>query len=318
MKLSVIIPNYNGAQYLDQCLKSLMRQEEKDFEIIVVDDASTDGSAQKAMESFPCVKWIFHEENRGFAASVNDGIAAAEADHVLLLNNDTVAERHFVGELYRAVTKSEDIFSASAAMLKMDKPSELDGAGDCFSSLGWAFSPGRDKPEREYRKGREIFSACGGAAIYRKDLLMGLGAFDEEHFAYLEDVDLGFRAKWAGFRNVYAPRARVLHAGSGSSGSRYNPFKLRLTVRNQIYLLYKNLPLWMLVCNLSHLWLGWLVKLLFFTLKGMGADYLRATAEGLALCGKKRQKRLDFALIPFGRQLRMEAELLLGTIHRFM
>jgi GT2 family glycosyltransferase len=318
MKAGVVIPNYNGERYLEACLKSLTRQDEKDFEIIVVDDASTDGSAEKAQKLFPGVRFLFHEENRGFAAAVNTGIAAVKADAVILLNNDTVADRHFVGTLVRELHRRPDIFSVSACMLDMKKPERVDDAGDSFSTLGWAYSPGRDRPAAEFKRRRNIFSACGGAAIYRKDVLLALGGFDERHFAYLEDVDLGFRAQWNGWRNVYAPRARVLHAGSGSSGSRYNPFKLRLTVRNQIYLVYKNMPLWMLLFNRNHLLLGWLIKLAYFTKKGMGKEYLKATGEGLRLCREGKEQRVDFSKTTLRRQLLMEKKLLSESVQRFI
>ncbi|MCR4642894.1 MAG: glycosyltransferase family 2 protein [Lachnospiraceae bacterium] len=318
MKASVVIPNYNGERYLEACLKSLMRQDETDFEVIVVDDGSSDGAAKKAQERFPDVHFIFHEENRGFAAAVNTGIAAAKADAVILLNNDTVAGRHFVGTLVRELYRRPDIFSVSACMLDMQHPERVDDAGDSFSTLGWAYSPARDRPAAEFKRRRDIFSACAGAAVYRKDVLLKLGAFDERHFAYLEDVDLGFRAQWSGWRSVYAPRAKVLHAGSGSSGSRYNPFKLRLTVRNQVYLVYKNMPLWMLIFNRNYLLLGWLIKLAYFAKKGMGKDYLKATGEGFRLCREGKLRRVDFKKVPFRRQLLMEKKLLAGSVQRFL
>ena len=105
----------------------------------------------------------------------------------------------------------------------------------------------RGKPESEYNKTREIFASCAGAAIYRKEILDEIGYFDEEHFAYLEDVDIGYRAKLHGYRNLFCPTARVLHVGSGTSGSRYNLFKIRYSSRNNLYLIYKNMPLWQII-----------------------------------------------------------------------
>ncbi len=324
VKVSVVIPNYNGKKYLEACVDSLFRQSVRSFEIIIVDDASTDASAEELKGKFPenaglpCMRYLKHDKNKGFAASVNDGIAAARTGYVLLLNNDTVADTDFVETMWRAICRSGNIFSVSAKMLKMDEPSKTDDAGDFFCSLGWAFSDARDKDAAVFDRKREVFSACGGAAIYRKDVLDKLGGFDEAHFAYLEDVDLGYRALWQGYRNIYAPGAVVLHAGSGSSGSRYNEFKLRLTVRNQLYLIYKNMPCWQIVLNFPCLLAGWLIKLAFFARKGMGRAYISAFKEGLKMCAANRDKRADMSSIPFKRQLLMECRLVRNTLRRFV
>ena len=324
LRVSVVIPNYNGAEYLEACLDSLMAQGVRSFEIIVVDDASSDGSAEAMQQkypestSLPRVRFLYHDKNEGFAKSVNDGIALAKAEYVILLNNDTRAEEDFVETLWKEIRRREDIFSVSAAMRNMKEPELMDDAGDYFCALGWAFSDARDRNAGDYGRRREVFSACGGAAIYRKKLLTELGGFDNRHFAYLEDVDLGFRAKWAGYRNTYAPDAVVYHAGSGSSGSRYNPFKLRLTVRNQLYLLYKNLPLWQWIVNFPLLLAGWLVKFGYFALKGMGVGYGKAFAEGVKLCAEGKERRVDFTGVPLKRQLAMEFILLENTLRRFL
>lgn len=115
--------------------------------------------------------------------------------------------------------------------------------GNYYNCLGWAFALGKGKSEEKYKKERKIFASCGGAAIYRTKLVKQLGGFDEEHFAYLEDIDLGYRAQIAGYENWYLPKAGVYHVGSGTSGSRYNQFKIRYSSRNNVYMLYKNMPL---------------------------------------------------------------------------
>ena len=324
IKVSVIIPNYNGKQYLKDCVDSLFKQSVRSFEVVIVDDASTDNSAEDLEKvypqnsGFPIVRYLYHSENKGFAASVNDGIKAAVSDYVVLLNNDTAVEKDFVRSLWKDIRRAEDIFSVSAKMLNMHESDKMDDAGDLFCALGWAFSDARDKRADKFNRYMDIFSACGGAAIYRKDMLTGLGGFDEAHFAYLEDVDLGYRAKWQGYRNIYSPKAVVLHAGSGSSGSRYNEFKLRLTVRNQVYLIYKNMPGWQIAFNFPLLLAGWMIKLAFFAKKGMGSAYIKAFAEGIRLCRANAGKRPDFSQIPFKRQLKMEAELIANTFRRLM
>ena len=214
-KVSVVIPNYNGHDYLSDCVASLMKQDVRRFEIIIVDDASTDNSMQEIMEQYPAegawpeLKYIRHFQNRGFCASVNDGIAAARAEYVILLNNDTVADTGFVKSLWNAVWRSEDIFSVSSRMISLKDKDVLDDCGDLYCALGWAFAPAKDKGTSKYRKRAEVFAACGGASIYRKSILPELGGFDEAHFAYLEDMDLGYRAKLKGYRNMYEPSAIV-------------------------------------------------------------------------------------------------------------
>ena len=324
IKVSVIIPNYNGKQFLEACVDSLFKPSVRSFEVIIVDDASADSSAEALMEKYPqdnglpAVRYLFHKKNRGFAASVNDGIKAAASEYVLLLNNDTVADKFFVENMWREIHRRGDVFSVSAKMLNMHEPEKMDDAGDYFCALGWAFSDARDKDAERYAKRREVFSACGGAAIYRKEVLLKLGGFDEAHFAYLEDVDLGYRALWQGYRNIYSPGAAVLHAGSGSSGSRYNEFKLGLTVRNQVYLVYKNMPLWQMILNFCPLMAGWIIKAVFFARKGMGAAYIKAFAGGIRLCRENKAKRVDFSRIPLKRQLYMQYLLLKYTLRRFL
>ncbi len=317
IRVSVIIPNYNGMEYLDNCINSLRGQDFKNFEIIVVDDASADESVAY-LKTCDDIRLFCHKENVGFAASVNDGIKEAKAEYVLLLNNDTVAGRSFVGELYKAVRTDEKVFSVSAKMLSMKDPTMMDDAGDYYCSLGWQFTTAKDRPASEYRKATEVFSACAGAAIYKRDLLLELGGFDEAHFAYLEDVDLGYRAKWRGYRNLYWPRAVVKHAGSAVSGSRHNEFKVRLTARNNIYLIYKNMPLWQIILNAPQLFAGILIKMAFFAVKGLGAAYLEGLLQGVRLCGNQSEMRPDYSKIPMPVQIRMEMELLANTFRRIL
>ncbi|HOO80508.1 MAG TPA: glycosyltransferase family 2 protein [Lachnospiraceae bacterium] len=323
-KVSVIIPNYNGEAYLNQCLDSLLQQDVRSFEIIIVDDASTDHSIEEAKkkypenDAFPQTKYLMHESNQGFCKSVNDGIKMASSPYVILLNNDTVVDAAFVRELYQAIHCSEKIFSVGAKMVSLKDPDIMDDGGDYYCSLGWAFAPAKDRPAINYMKKARIFASCGGAAIYRKKLLEELGMFDENHFAYLEDIDIGYRARLMGYVNVFAPQALVYHAGSAASGSRYNDFKARLSARNSIYLIYKNMPIWQIVLNMPHLIIGFMLKIVFYILKHMGHTYLSGIKEGIELCRTEegRKHRMDFKRVGLGRLLILEAELLTNTVRR--
>lgn len=307
MEVSVIIPNYNGEPYIGECLDSLKDQCAGRAEVIVVDNGSADGSVRLIKERYPWVRLIALEQNGGFSRAANVGIRASEAEFVILLNSDTRSDGGFVEQLLAAIRADAQIFSCQAQMRQMDRPQLLDGAGDFYCVLGWAFARGKDKPWERYRAPGDIFSACAGAAIYRKSLFAKTGYFDENHFAYLEDVDIGYRAKILGFRNCYAPDAVVWHRGSASSGSRHNRFKAGLAARNNLYLIYKNMPLWQILINLPFLLAGMLGKLLFYTAKGMGLTYLKGLWKGVLLA--RKGQKAGFLAENFDRCWKIEAEL---------
>ncbi len=285
-KITVVIPNYNGIKYLKTCLESLYAQEDgtPEYDVVIVDNASGDGSIEQAEEFFPQARIIRLKENTGFCHAVNVGMNASEAPYVLLLNNDTKVESGFIKALYEAIEKDQKIFSVSAQMLMWDRPDLLDGAGDHYNALGWGFARGKGRPADRYNRPVRIFSSCAGAAIYRRSILNQIGLLDELHFAYLEDMDLGYRALIHGYRNVYEPRAKVLHYGSASTGSRYNEFKTGLASANNVYLIYKNMPFLQWLFNLPCLCVGFFVKWLFFVRKGMGKIYLQGLKKGWKRC----------------------------------
>ena len=313
-KVSVIIPNYNGMQYVKRCLDSLMAQTLKDWEILFIDNGSADGSRELVEKEYPLVRVIALPENLGFCGAVNIGIRAATAPYVVLLNNDTEAEPEFLQELYDGIRRKPRAFSGGAMMLQFHDREKIDDAGNFYNALGWAFALGKGKPAADYNKERKIFSACGGAAIYRKDLLEELGYFDEEHFAYLEDTDIGYRAQIAGYENWYFPKAKVYHVGSGTSGSRYNQFKIRYSSRNNIYMIYKNMPILQIVLNMPLLVAGFTVKLLFFSFKGYGREYAAGIKNGFSICKKNKVR---FQWKHMGNYCRIQIQLWVNLIRRF-
>ena len=149
------------------------------------------------------------------------------------------------------------------------------------------------QPVGDYREPAEVFSACAGAAMYRRELFAKVGLFDELHFAYLEDLDLGYRAKIQGYRNVYCPTAKVYHVGSGTSGSKYNSFKVKLSARNSVYVNYKNMPLPQLILNAPALAAGYFVKWCFFMKIGFGKDYIDGLKEGFKTAKQCRKVKYD-------------------------
>lgn len=314
-KITVVIPNYNGKKYLEGCLQALEQERQcpktPEFEILVVDNGSTDGSAELAAEQFPDVKIIFLKENTGFCHGVNVGIQNSQAPYVILLNNDTKVKAGFIKHLYFAIEKKTDIFSVSAKMLMWDNPELIDDAGDYYCALGWAYGRGKGKPARCYEKPAKVFSACGGAAIYRRSILEEIGLFDENHFAYLEDLDIGYRARIRGYQNLYEPRAQVLHFGSASTGSRYNKQKTVLAASNSVYVIAKNMPLFQVLLNLPFLCMGFLVKFLFFCKKRMGILYLKGLWKGFnqSVSREGRSHKVPFFLKNLKHYLRIQMEL---------
>lgn len=317
MKVTIVIPNYNGIEYLKRCLLSVKQDIlECPAEIIVVDNGSTDGSTEWITENFPEAELIALKENIGFSGAVNLGIKKAKTPFVILLNNDTEVKPGFTKALVGAISSSDRIFSVSARMLDMKQETLLDSAGDLYCALGWAFARGKGKNLHRYDNKAEVFSACAGAAVYRRAVFEEIGYFDELHFAYLEDVDIGWRAKIYGYHNLYEPSACVLHAGSAASGSKYNAFKANLSSANSVYIIGKNMPFLQWLINLPFLVPGFLIKALFFAKKKMGGIYLKGCMRGLSLCfseaGRKNKVKFSFShLGNYGKiQLSLWANLL--------
>ena len=310
MKVTVVIPNYNGISFLKDCMDSLEKQTYKDFSVLVVDNASKDTSAQFLQENYPWVEVLELDKNYGFSGAVNKGIAHAQSEYVILLNNDTASDENYVAELVKCMDKDEKIFSANPKMIQMYNKELLDDAGDMYSVIGWGFQRGVGQKSSGYNRECRIFSSCAGAAIYRRSVFDEIGMFDEMHFAYLEDIDVGYRARIAGYKNVYCPASIVYHVGSGTSGSKYNDFKVKLAARNGIYLNYKNMPLLMLVINFIPRAFGMLVKYLFFLKKGFGKAYTGGVKEGIKTC--RSCKKVRFKLKNLWSYIRIEFELIVN------
>lgn len=308
-KTTVIIPNYNGLDFLGPCMEALRAQSDQSFRTLVVDNGSTDGSTDWLKEQG--IDTIYMGKNTGFSCAVNVGIKASDTPYVILLNNDTKADKFYVAEMVRSIERSPRIFSVSSRMISMYRPELMDDAGDMYSLLGWAYQRGVGQSSDGYRKPCRIFSACAGAAIYRREIFEEIGYFDEKHFAYLEDIDVGYRARLFGYDNLYTPSAIVYHVGSGTSGSKYNSFKVKLAARNNVYLNYKNMPLLQLLLNAVPLMAGIFLKYLFFKKLGYEEDYMEGLKDGIRTahtCNK-----VKFQPKHLINYLMVELELLAGT-----
>lgn len=315
-KVTVVIPNYNGKKFLNDCLKSLKKQTFKDFDIILVDNASTDGSISFVKENYRDVDVIELPENTGFANAVNVGIKKSSSEYVFLLNNDTICDERAIEELVKTLNSKKMLFSAQSKMLQIKPPHNIDDSGDLYCALGWAFSPGKDKPLERYSHREAVTSACAGAAMYRRAVFDEIGFFDEAHFCYLEDVDIGYRARLYGYLNVCEPASIVYHVGSGSSGSRHNDFKVELTAANNLYLLYKVMPIYQLIINLPLIIIGIIIKHVFYMSKGLGMAHIRGLLKGFSKIFKNSDKRVPFGRKQILNSLKLQLELWINCVRR--
>lgn len=308
-EVTIIIPNYNGKRLLENCIETLEHQTCMDFKLLVVDNGSVDKSTEVTSAVLD-MEVLALPENTGFCGAVNEGIRHTTTPYFILLNNDTEAAPAFVEALLGGIRQSERIFSCGAMMIDYHKRDLIDNAGDYYTALGWAVARAKGKKCCDYEAECAVFSCCGGAAIYRTKVVQEIGLFDENHFAYLEDVDMGYRARIYGYENRYLPQAKVFHVGSATTGTRYNEKKVFLAARNSIYLIYKNMPLLQLILNLPLILAGILVKLLFFFKKGFACEYLRGICAGIK--GRSGCKKVPFRLCRLGHYVCIQIELWLN------
>ena len=219
LSAAIIIANWNGKDHLRVCLDSLRLQTHSDFEVIVVDNGSTDGSLEMLAEEYPEVRVLALDENTGFVIASNRGAALADAEVLVMLNNDTEAEPQWLEALCQALEEHPEAGSAASKMLLFDRRDTIHSAGDM---LGPDFMP-QNRGVWEIDRGQyddriEIFGPCGGAAAYRREAWKQVGGFDERLFMYLEDVDLAWRLQQTGWKSVFAPEARVYHHLSATGG----------------------------------------------------------------------------------------------------
>lgn len=285
MKLHIIIPNYNGAHFLTNCLNSLRRQTYQNFRITVVDNGSSDESVTLLQRHYPEVNILKLPYNKGFAAAANAGIQKSREPYVMLLNNDTTVKHNCIEKLMNAIISDNRIFSVGAHILSMNAPHLTDTIGDFYTLFGYAFCRGQGLAAARFALHHKnhipSFTNCGCAVIYRRSLLQKTGLFDEHFFAYLEDVDLGFRARKMGYKNVVCPKAHVFHYGSGTTGAKYTPFKVYLSARNNIWLRKKNLTLFQRLFHAPFFLTGTIAKYFYFCRIHLGSFYSKGILHGL-------------------------------------
>jgi GT2 family glycosyltransferase len=291
--VSVVIPNWNGKKFLAGCLDSLRTQTYEKHEVIIVDNGSVDGSVEFIEGNYPEVRLIRYAKNTGFSVAVNRGIEEARGEFIALLNNDTVVDPHWLEEMMAGIRRDPSLGSVACKMLAYDDHTLLDGAGDGYRRGGLPGRIGhREKDIGQFNSERLIFGACGGAALYRRELFDKIGLFDSDYFAYLEDVDLGLRAQSAGYKCRYLPKAIVYHLGCGTTGSGYSPLVVRLSSRNNINTIVKNIPAPLLIKFLPQIirWQGFYLAVVVVR-GGQLIPWMQGTFSALVMLPRMLKKR---------------------------
>ncbi len=290
--VSVVIVNWNAADYIGECLDGLLRQSREPDEVVVVDNASTDGSGALLAARYPHVHLVRSRVNLGFAAGCNLGIRSTRGEYVATLNADAQPERDWLKALVEAMAADSRLGMCASLMLFKERPEIVNSAGIALDVLGIAWDRLGGRPASEATAPAEVFGPCAGAALYRREMLERLGGFDEDFFMYLEDVDLAWRAQAAGWRCRFVPGARVYHAHSAAAGEG-SAFKNYLKARNKVWLIAKNYP-WPQVALWGPLILLYDALAVAFAYPRGGRSSLRGRLDGLkalpAVLAKRRRQ----------------------------
>jgi GT2 family glycosyltransferase len=288
--VSVVIPSWNGLDFLRIVLPSLERQTDADFSVTVVDNGSEDGSVAWLRSEWPRVGLVELPENVGFAPAVNAGIRASGGEFVALLNNDLELDPRWLEAMVAALRAHPEAGSAAGKMLAYARRELIDDAGNEFSWYGVGFARGKgERDDGRYDEQTTVFSPCAGAALYRRTVLDEIGLMDEDFFAYAEDLDWGFRAQLAGYSCRYQPSAVSYHIG-GATSSRSGDLARYLTFRNSLELVMKNFPARRLLRH-AHRLILFVVGTLAMGIAARSTAELRALAAAARRSARTLRKR---------------------------
>ena len=292
--ITIIIPNYNGKRFLDICLSSVIQQTFKDFNVIVVDNGSTDDSVDFIKKNYPDIQLIEFHKNLGFSVAINEGIKQSMSEYVFLLNNDTELTPGFLDEILSALNDNNENDYCAPKILNYHRRNILDGAGDGIFKGGAGYRLGTlEKDNGMYNEKKTVFGACAGAAIYRRSFFKQVGYFDEDFFAYLEDVDINFRANLLGLKCLYVPAAKIYHIGSATTGSTLNDFTVQLTTKNIFSVIIKNYPMPILLKCMPEILLYHIAWFFFVLKKDLLMAYIRGINGALLDLPKMWRKRKE-------------------------
>jgi GT2 family glycosyltransferase len=281
--ISTVILNWNGEEYLQPCLQSVKGQTYPNIEIILVDNASTDGSIEYIKNLLSDLRLIINYRNIGYGGGNNRGIEEAKGRYIFVLNSDTEIEKRCVELLWECIETDQRIGVTTPKILLYDRRDIIDAAGLTIYPDGLSIGRGRLEPQEKYNQREEVFFGSGCASLFRKEMLEEIGLFDEDFFAYAEDTDLGWRARLARWKSYYVPEAVVYHHHSKKFGT-YSPLKAFLVERNRIWVAWKNFPL-----PILYLWPFYTLWRYFY--QGIGALIQRGAS------GRFGQESSSFLLI---------------------
>ena len=292
MKVAIVIPNLNGEKYLQDSIDSLLSQTQQ-HTIIVVDNASNDNSA-KIIKSNKDVILLENKENLGFAGGVNTGIRYAlgnDFEAIALFNNDAIAEPTWLEELVKVITSDEKIGIVTCYFQKIDKK-HIDSTGDLYTIWGLPYPRDRDQKVADVTRDKlePVFGASGGASLYRSSMLRDIGIFDEDFFAYYEDVDISFRAQLRGYKIMFAPKSVAFHI-QGATATKISGFATYQTFKNFPLVVIKNVPAGMLFQVLPRFWLAYLSIFVSSSLKGGVVPAISGWWASVRLTPKKLRAR---------------------------
>lgn len=292
--ISIIIVTWNSEKHISRCFDSLSRQTFQEFEVVIVDNNSTDGTVQKAQSDWSASPLTVEllPSNIGFASANNIGVRIAKGKWIVLLNADAFPQPDWLEKLLKAAEENPEHSFFSSRQIQADTPELMDGAGDTYHISGLAWRNGYNYPSSKFGiEQKEVFSACAAAGLYSHDEFTAIGGFDEDYFSYFEDVDLGFRFRLLGKKCLYIPDAIVHHVGSASTGKR-SDFSVYYGYRNMIWTFFKNMPS-PLIWFFLPIHIGTILFFVFYlSLRGQGKVILSAifdAIKGLPNVLKKRK-----------------------------
>ena len=289
--VSVVLLNWNGVHLLPTCLDSLRAQTLQDFEVVMPDNGSTDGSLELVAARYPEVQVIRFPRNMGFCLAMNAGIRQARGEFVLSLNNDTELDPRCLEELVATMRANPRIGICATKMVYYDNPNLINSAGLACSKDGVVVDIGRGQPDGEwFRRPREVLGACAGACLYRRSMLEEIGLFDPDFFISYEDIDIGWRAQLAGWRAAYVPTALVRHR-EGVTRKIRSRRSLYLAARNNVSVWTKDWPLPLLLRHLPAIWRGWRARAQLLMTVGYGTALPAAVFSALLLTPRMLLRR---------------------------
>ena len=266
--VSIIVLNWNGERYLGRCLDAIAAQTFRDYEVLVLDNASTDGSVEEVSARWPTFQLVRFNQNLGFAVGNNRGAQIARGRWVALLNNDAFPEPEWLANLVHAAQKQTEFSFFSSRLVYAEDTNLTQDTGDVYHVSGFAWPRDNNRPVQSAQlQSGEVFSPCAAAALYDRKAFLEVGGFDEQFASHYEDVDIGFRLRLRGYRCLYVPEAVVAHVGSASYG-RESDRTVYQVQRNVVWAYLANMPGWLFWKYLpAHLFAN-LVFLIYYSLRG--------------------------------------------------